>query len=99
MSKFDARWEACVARATYAGGRNEAVPFGFAARVLATVATQRSSKAVPLEIIWQRLTLRSLAWIGAFLLICAIMEVPHLRDRKVLEPGIENAVGQLVWSL
>jgi hypothetical protein len=99
MSRFEARWEGCVARARHVSARNEAAPFGFATRVLSAVAARRSSEAVPLEIVWQRLTLRSLCWIGALLLICALFELPHLRDRKPLEPGIENTVAQLVWGL
>ena len=27
------------------------------------------------------------------------VEMPHLRDPKPLEPGIENAVAQVVWAL
>jgi hypothetical protein len=54
---------------------------------------------VPLEIAWQQLTVRSLCLIGAVLIICAILELPHFRDRKPLEPGIEDTVTQLVWRL
>ena len=41
----------------------------------------------------------ALGMIAAILLICAVLEMPHLRDQKPLEPGIENTVAQLVWSI
>ena len=99
MSPFEERWKACVARGRQGTGRNETAPFGFATRVLSAVATQRSSESVALELVWQRLTVRSLCWIGALLVICAILELPHFRDRRPLEPRIEDTVAQLVWHL
>ena len=99
MNPFDMKWKACVARASEVPGQNEAAPFGFATRVLSAVAAQRSSEMVSLEVVWQRLTLRSLRWIAALLVLCAILELPHLRDRRPLEPGIEDTVAQLVWRL
>src|SRR6516162_6127422 len=99
MNPFDVKWQACVARARKVPGQKEEVPFGFATRVLSAVAAQRSSEMASLEAVWQRLTLRSLRWIAALLVLCAILELPHLRERRPLEPGIEDTVAQLVWRL
>jgi hypothetical protein len=99
MSTFETRWKTCAARAAGAASRNETAPFGFTTRVLAAVARGNRSEATPLEAVWQRLTLRSLRWIGAVLLICFAFELTHLRQRRPLETGIENTVAQLVWNL
>ncbi len=99
MSRFEERWAACVARARKARGQKPAPPFGFTTRVLAAAAARDSDGELSLEAAWQRLTVRSLPWVTAFLLICAAIELPHWRDRKPLDPGIENTVAQLVWVL
>jgi hypothetical protein len=99
MSQFDARWEVCVQRGRRESVRDEAAPFGFATRVLSALAARRANEAASLDLIWHRLTLRSLRWIGAVLLVCAVFELPHWHERRVLDPGIENTVAQLVWSL
>ena len=99
MSQFDARWEVCVARGRSESRRDEAAPYGFATRALSAVAARRANEAVSLDLVWHRLTLRSLRWIGAVLLVCAVFELTHWRERRVLDPGIENTVAQLVWSL
>jgi hypothetical protein len=98
MNDFNAKWQACAARAREASRPDEEAPFGFAARVQRAVLASTTSSP-GLEFAWQRLTWRSLGFVGAILLICAIVEVPHLNDRKPLEPGIENAVAQVVWNL
>lgn len=98
MNNFDQKWQECAARARQAPESDEPVPRGFTARVLAQTWTAPASMA-SLEQIWQRLTWRSLAVTGVFLAVCAVLELPHLRDPKPLEPGIENAVAQLVWRL
>ena len=74
------------------------MPLGFATRVLA-LARKPSSPQVSLELVWQRLTYGALGFIAAVLVVCAVLEMPYLRDRKPLEPGIENTVAQLVWSI
>jgi hypothetical protein len=99
MNTFDERWKACIAQARRATDPKETAPFGFASRVLSAVAGQDSSQVVSLELIWQRLTLGSLGLVASLLIICAILELPHLRDRRPLDPGIENTVAQLVWGL
>ena len=99
MNRFEDRWKTCVTRARQTPPPNEAAPFGFATRVLTAASSQRWNEAVALELVWQRLTLRSLSLIGAVLIVCAIVELPHLRDRHLFEPGIEDAVGQIVWNL
>ncbi len=98
MNDFDRKWQACAARARQAPGRDQPVPLGFAVRVLAR-AWPAPGSAASLEQIWQRLTWRSLAVTGVFLAVCAALELPHFRNQKPLEPGIENAVAQLVWRL
>ncbi|MCL4177078.1 MAG: hypothetical protein KJ072_04945 [Verrucomicrobia bacterium] len=98
MNDFDRKWQACATRARQAPGSDEPVPLGFTTRVLARAWPTPGSVA-SLEQIWQRLTWRSLAVTGVFLAVCAVLELPHLRDAKPLEPGIENAVAQLVWRL
>ncbi len=98
MNGFETNWGRCVARARDQRAEPESAPLGFAGRVLAAVRAG-SADAASLEVIWQRLTMRSLRWIGVCLLVCALFELPHLRERKALATGIENTVGQLVWSL
>ena len=98
MSEFDVRWQTCAGRARAAGPRNGSMPHGFAARVVA-LAQKPSSPQVSLEMVWQRLTYGALGFIAAVLVVCAVLELPYLRDRKPLEPGIENTVAQLVWSI
>jgi hypothetical protein len=98
MSDFDVRWQTCAERAQGVSRRDETAPFGFATRVVA------SGRPVPvprlsLEMVWQRLTLGALGFIAVALVVCAAVEVPHFRDQKPLEPGIENTVAQVVWSL
>ena len=68
------------------------------ARDLARVQ-ESPSPQVSIELVWQRLTFAALGVIAAILVVCAVLEAPHLRDRRPLEPGIENAVAQLVWSI
>jgi len=99
MNRFETNWARCVARARREGSREETAPFGFAGRVLVALTERNSVDGVGPEIIWQRLTLSSLRWIGVFLVICALFELPHLRGRKALDPAIENTVAQMVWSL
>jgi hypothetical protein len=98
MNDFDRKWQECAARARQAPARDEPIPLGFTTRVLARAWPSPASVA-SLEQIWQRLTWRSLAVTGVLLAACAVLEMPHLRDHKPLEPGIENAVAQLVWRL
>jgi hypothetical protein len=96
MNDFDAKWLTCAARARQADARDETPPIGFATRVLALAREQSpSSPARP----WEQLTLASLVGVVMVLTICAVFEIPHFRKAQLLEPGIENSVAQLVWSL
>jgi hypothetical protein len=45
------------------------------------------------------LTYRMLAVAVALLVLCAVLEAPHLRGSRPLETGVEDTVAQLVWSL
>ena len=96
MNDFDRKWQECAARARQAPGRDERAPFGFAARVQALAGRGGS---VSMEQVLMRLTWRCLAGVAAVFLVFAAMELPHLFNRSPLEPGIENTVAQVVWSI
>lgn len=96
MRDFDTKWQACAARARQASPRDEQSPFGFATRVAARAV---ASGTTPMEFAWEHILARWLAGAAAILLVCAAVEMPHFRDAQPLQPGIENAVAQLVWSL
>ena len=96
MKDFDARWQKCAEDARKAPGREDAAPFGFASRV---VARAFSSKAPSQEEVFGQLAFRMLAGAVAILLLCAVMEAPHLRGSRPLETSVEYTVAQLVWSL
>lgn len=98
MNDFDSKWQTCAARARQAPPRDNSAPFGFATRVMALAARPRDRFA-PAEVVWQRLSWRWLAAVLVLLALCAAMEGPHLRDSNPLQPGVENAVAELIWSL
>jgi len=96
MSDFDARWQECAARARHAPRREDTAPFGFAGRVVAwAFARQEPSQAE----VFGLLAFRMLAGAVALLILCAMLEAPHLRGSRPLETGVEDTVAQLVWSL
>ncbi len=96
MQRFDEQWQKVVARARQAPGRDEEMPFGFAARV---VALGRQQQVPGPEALWLRLALRVLAGAVGVLIVCAALELPHMRDARQLDPGLENTVAQIVWVL
>ncbi len=96
MKDFDAKWQTAAVRARMVIRDGEPAPFGFAARVAARAAQPAS---VLMGLAWDRLLPRLLAGSMVVLILCAVLEAPHWRDDRPLEPGIENAVAQLVWSL
>ena len=96
MKDFDAKWQVSVARAREARVPETGVPFGFASRVAARGIAQ---PPLGLEVVFERLTVQLLTGALGFLAICAVLEVPHLRDAKPLQPGVENTVAQILWSL
>ena len=96
MKNFDTRWQACAARARQATPRDEEAPFGFAARVVAQGLRPQSPAP---DAAWERLAMRLLAGTVGLLVVCAVLEMPHLRNQQPLDPGVENTVAQLVWSL
>ncbi len=96
MNDFDERWQTVVGRARQTPSRDPQAPFGFAARV---VARGWQPQVLGLEEVWARLALRSLAGALGVLLVCAVLELPHFRDPCPLEPGLENTVARLVWTL
>jgi hypothetical protein len=98
MDEFQRRWQACAARARRAVPPEASAPFGFATRVLSAARTAGAAGLSP-EQLWQRLTWISLAGVLAVVVALAIAEIPHWKSRSPFEPGIEDTVGQLVWSL
>ncbi len=96
MQRFDQQWQKVVARARQVPDRDEEAPFGFAGRV---VALGWQPQAPGPEVLWVRLALRVLAGAVGVLIVCAALELPHLRDARPLEPGLENTVAQIVWAL
>jgi hypothetical protein len=96
MTSFDASWQACAARARQAPTREETPPCGFTGRVVARAFAR--NEAGQAEVFGQ-LAFRMLAGAVALLIVCALLEAPHLRGSRPLETGVENAVAELVWSL
>ena len=96
MKDFDDKWQTCAAQARRTPPRDDAPPFGFAARVVALASEQKSPTV---EDVWGWLSMRLLSAAFLVLILCAILEAPHLRGPRPLEPGIENAVAQIVWRL
>jgi hypothetical protein len=96
MKDFDARWQECAGRARKAPGRDGTIPFGFADRV---VARAHSVKELSQEEVFGQLAFRMLTGAVALLILCMMMEAPHLQGPRPLETGVEDTVAQLVWSL
>jgi hypothetical protein len=96
MNEFDVKWQTCVRRARETQPRPpETAPFGFAARVVALAKPE----CVGAGLFWPELTWRAFGAVAVLLAVCAAMELPYVRDTKPMDPGIENTVAQLVWSL
>ena len=96
MHNFDKQWQTVTGHARQAPGRDETAPFDFARRA---VALGWQPPALGPEVLWARLTLRVLAGAMGVLILCAALELPHFRDARPLEPGLENTVAQIVWAL
>ena len=96
MQNFDKQWQTVLGRARQAPRRDEAAPPGFARRV---VALGWQPQGLEWDGLWLRLTWRVLAGAVGVLIVCAALELPHLRDACPLEPGLENTVAQIVWVL
>ncbi len=98
MKNFDARWQHLANQSRSAKRPDEQAPFGFAARITARAFARTPGKPSALPV-WERLLARFLTGATAALVICAAMEWRYFRDRQPLDPGIENAVAELVWTL
>ena len=96
MKNFDRRWKILAGRSRAAGSRDELAPLGFASRVVAQTF-QRTKPS--LDFTWDRLMTRFLVGATTLLALCAALEWQDRRDARSLDPGIENAVAQLVWKL
>lgn len=104
MNPFNDRWQRLVARAAPTPSPSRSPdpdlgpPPGFAARVVARASLTRTPTERPEEV-WLRLTLRSLAGVTALALFLACLEWPHWHSPAALDPGVENTVAQVLWSL
>jgi hypothetical protein len=96
MKDFNQQWQKLADQARQAPPRDQQAPFGFAAQV---VALGWQAPNPGLELIWRRLALRSFAGAVIVLILCAVLEWPHFRDQRPLDPGLENTVARLVWTL
>ncbi len=96
MSEFDTRWQECAARARRGPAHDDTAPFGFTGRV---VARAFSCQEPSQEELFGQLAFRMLGGAVVLLILCAVLEAPHLRGSRPLETGVEDAVAQLVWSL
>jgi hypothetical protein len=96
MKDFDKKWQTVAQRARQSARPDETTPLGFSTRVL---AQSRQPQGLGPEVLWMRLALRVLTGAVSVLIVCALLELPHFRDRRPLDPGLENTVAQIVWSL
>ena len=96
MNEFERKWQICAAQARQAPAVSEAPPLGVATRAAACCMTSKVSEVAQ---IWERLALRWLAGVAALLVVCVVVEAPHLRSAPVFQPGLENTISQLVWKL
>lgn len=99
MSDFQTRWRALAREAARDVSSPVVAPPGFASRVVRLAMNRSGALGPAAPDLWFRLGARSLAGALAVLVLMVLLELPHWRSRPVLEPGIENAVAQLVWSL
>jgi hypothetical protein len=96
MNDFDTKWKQCAAWARQAAPSDERPPIGFTTRVTAIGLRQPENENAAT---WERLLPGSLAGVLALLVICAFLELPHFHNPRLWQPGVENTVAQLVWSL
>jgi hypothetical protein len=96
MNDFVGKWRKATMRARPELPGEAVAPYGFAARVVALFVRPGRAAAEPA---WDRLMLRLLAGAIGVLVVCLALEMPHWGDDRPLEPGIENAVAQVIWSL
>ena len=96
MKNFDHRWKRLARRSRAAGSRDEQAPLGFASRV---VARSFQPTKPSIDFTWDRLLTRFLLRATLLLALCAALEWQDRRDARSLDPGIEDAVAQLVWKL
>lgn len=98
MKNFEPRWQQLTAKARQSPPREESAPAGFAGKVVAR-AFNRPESQPETDPGWDRLMIRFFAGALATLAIIAALEGRHLRHSSLFDPGIENSVAQLVWTL
>lgn len=101
MNHFDQRWQELASRARDASTISEravadAAPFGFATRVLATAAAASGSATEELWLRWARCSVAVMAAAG---LVLGAVEASAGRPHSLPNPGVENTVAQVLWTL
>lgn len=99
MNPFDARWSQAAKQARQSPPPLVSAPWGFANRIVAQAATSPHLSSPLPDPLWDRLLPRLLAGATLVLALCLAMEFPYWTRVLPLDPGIENTVAQLVWSL
>ncbi len=97
MNTFDQRWQACAKRARQTVEADDAVPYGFAARVTARWRARQTPSSA--DAVWERLSLRALTLATAILLICTAIELRPTHANSSWVPHIEDTVAQEFWLL
>lgn len=99
MNRFEERWSQAANQARQSPPPHSTAPGGFAARIAAHATLPHPSPDYLPDPLWDRLLPRLLAGATLVLALCLAMEVPYWTRVQPLDPGIENTVAQLVWSL
>jgi hypothetical protein len=102
MNPFDARWSQAAKQARQSPPPLASAPWGFADRIVAHATHDTLAHPSPDVLpdpLWDRLLPRLLAGATLVLALCLAMEFPYWTRVRPLDPGIENTVAQLVWSL
>lgn len=95
MNEFERRWKlAADAARTTEPLAAEAMPFGFATRVVAKWRAQPS-----LATVWQRLALRFCTGLAIVVAVVASLNALTANDADGFRPEIENTVDEFFWAL
>ena len=94
MNEFERRWKLAADAARLESPRADAMPFGFATRVVAKWRAQPS-----LATVWQRLALRFCTGLAIVVAVVASLNALTANDADGFRPEIENTVDELFWVL
>lgn len=97
MNEFDRKWQTCASRAREIPSPPDAMPWGFATRVLA--AARPGLPEPPPALLWERLALRALTGVTALVLALGAAEYRDSRQPALTRPGVEHWVAQAFWML